>query len=240
MADRLDRILTSYVADGTDITKDKLLGAAFVVVSKYGRRRPHAGRRGLGPVHALVGDLAGIGDGWWYGTGPDWAGQALERTAGARLGGYMDEHVLGPLGLRGTTGFRVRELFARRGDGLYSSAADYGRVMQELLRALAGEEGTVVGRETSREMFRPQLDETQRQRLRNIVWTFGSAAEVPEGSHTLTTAWRDSFGSIPRRASAPSCLSTSSPYGDSAALALFGELEKAVYGKHVPAWKDGN
>jgi hypothetical protein len=38
MAEKLDSILKSYAADGT-ATKDKLLGAAFVVVSKDGT--PH-------------------------------------------------------------------------------------------------------------------------------------------------------------------------------------------------------
>lgn len=37
MAEKLNAILKSYVADGT-ATKDKLLGAAFVVVSKDGTR----------------------------------------------------------------------------------------------------------------------------------------------------------------------------------------------------------
>lgn len=35
MAEKLNAILKNYVAEGTS-TKDKLLGAAFVVVSKHG------------------------------------------------------------------------------------------------------------------------------------------------------------------------------------------------------------
>ncbi|KAL2174120.1 beta-lactamase/transpeptidase-like protein [Thermothelomyces heterothallicus CBS 202.75] len=344
MADKLDSILKSYVADGT-ATKDKLLGAAFVVVSKdgpiyqgaAGRTRVDpapapftpssvtwlssasklmtaltvmhllaalpvlrgftsaaAGEEGKGeerPVlepneaavtlRQLLTHTAGLGidvadpelarwsrwagrtddvncctvegwstpfkfppgEGWYYGTGPDWAGQALERVAGARLGRHMDQHVLGPLALRGTTG-----------------AADYGRVMQELLRALAGEEGTVVRRETAQEMFRPQLDEKLREWLSAIVWTSGSAAEVPRGSridHGLggilvledvegrrrkgtmffsgmcnTRWWID-----PETGIGAVMLVNVIPYGDSAALALFDELERAVYRDLVPAWE---
>lgn len=40
MAEKLDSILKSYVADGT-ATKDKLLGASFVVVGKDGMYIPH-------------------------------------------------------------------------------------------------------------------------------------------------------------------------------------------------------
>jgi hypothetical protein len=39
MAEKLDSILKSYVADGT-ATKDKLLGASFIVVSKDGTPPP--------------------------------------------------------------------------------------------------------------------------------------------------------------------------------------------------------
>ncbi|KAL2169519.1 hypothetical protein VTG60DRAFT_5988 [Thermothelomyces hinnuleus] len=132
--------------------------------------------------------------------------------------------------------------------------------MQELLRALAGEEGTVVRRETAQEMFRPQLNDKQREWLRAIVWTFGSAAEVPQGSridHGLggilvledvegrrrkgtmffsgmcnTRWWID-----PETGIGAVMLVNVIPYGDSAALALFNELERAVYGELVPAWE---
>lgn len=39
MADKLDAILKSYVAEGT-ATKDKLLGASFVVFNKDGKPPP--------------------------------------------------------------------------------------------------------------------------------------------------------------------------------------------------------
>ncbi|AEO59587.1 hypothetical protein MYCTH_2308000 [Thermothelomyces thermophilus ATCC 42464] len=109
-------------------------------------------------------------------------------------------------------------------------------------------------------MFRPQLDDKQREWLRAIVWNFGSAAEVPRGSridHGLggilvledvegrrrkgtmffsgmcnTRWWID-----PETGIGAIMLVNVIPYGDSAALALFNELERAVYGNLVPAWK---
>jgi hypothetical protein len=45
MADKLDSILNNYVAQGT-ATKEKLLGAAFIVVTKDGT--PH-----LHPTHQV-------------------------------------------------------------------------------------------------------------------------------------------------------------------------------------------
>lgn len=154
------------------------------------------------------------GAGWYYGTGPDWAGQALERVTGQRLGEYLREWFLEPLGMDGTGFFRGRvvgegkegrfvpiserdgesgelreraEMFPAEpqfeggGAGLYTSAGDYGKVMQAVLKGAAGAEG-ILKREVVDEMFRPQLDETQRTWLRSILWAFGSGAELPEST----------------------------------------------------------
>lgn len=43
------------------------------------------------------------GQGWYYGTGIDWAGQVVEKVTGQTLGQYMAEHVLHPLGMSDTT-----------------------------------------------------------------------------------------------------------------------------------------
>lgn len=155
------------------------------------------------------------GEGWCYGTGVDWAGQVLERVSGMRLGEYMAEWLLKPLGLE-DTGFFVNKVvgpgekgrfvpLAERdettgelkergpvlpveppcdsgGAGLYSSAADYARVLRGLLKALQGEEGGVVKRETVMEMLSPQLNETERAALEGICWIAKTAAELPEGA----------------------------------------------------------
>jgi CubicO group peptidase (beta-lactamase class C family) len=43
------------------------------------------------------------GEGWVYGGGLDWAGEIVARLHGTTLGGYMQEHIFGPLGMDGTT-----------------------------------------------------------------------------------------------------------------------------------------
>jgi len=43
------------------------------------------------------------GEGWRYGSGIDWAAQALERVTGRKLDAYMDERILAPLGMKSTT-----------------------------------------------------------------------------------------------------------------------------------------
>jgi CubicO group peptidase (beta-lactamase class C family) len=152
------------------------------------------------------------GDGWYYGTATDWAGQALERVCGQSLGAYMQEHVLAPLGMRDTgfwpdkmphvaartAAFSVRESHDQTlkpipspvperhpvesgGAGLFSTAADYAKV----LRAVLGNDRLVVGGETITDaLFAPRLDETQRAMLMAIADAFHDmfAPEFPRGT----------------------------------------------------------
>ncbi|KAL2157959.1 hypothetical protein VTH06DRAFT_4768 [Thermothelomyces fergusii] len=233
------------------------------------------------------------GEGWYYGTGPDWAGLVLARAAACRLSEYMHRHVLRPLAIARRTGFYVARLLADRqpavaalaerdpetgelrerdvpfpaeppcesgGAGLYTTAADYGRVLQELLRALAGDGGAVVGKETAEEMFRPQLDDRQREWLRSIVWNFGAAAEIPEGSpvdfglggmlNMEDVEGKRRKGSMmwsgycngrwwidPRTGIAAVMFTSLFPYSDPVAVELYDKLERAVYADLVPDWQ---
>jgi CubicO group peptidase (beta-lactamase class C family) len=43
------------------------------------------------------------GEGWVYGGGLDWAGEIVARLHKTTLGGYMQEHIFGPLGMDSTT-----------------------------------------------------------------------------------------------------------------------------------------
>ncbi|KAK4243835.1 beta-lactamase/transpeptidase-like protein [Corynascus novoguineensis] len=413
MAEKLNAILKSYVADGT-ATKDKLLGAAFVVVSKDGPiYQGSAGRTSLDPASAaftpssiawtaslsklittltlirlveqnqisldedvrprvpelaqlpilrgfataathpnkeegepilepntapitlrhLLVHTAGLGldiadpdllrwsqwigrtaradnstvegwstpfmfapgEGWYYGTGPDWAGQVLERVTGRRLSEYMNEHILRPLGTGGT-GFYIYKLVGEEGKrddryvsmterdgqtgqlqelpvpfpvdppcesggaGLYTNGADYGRVLQELLRALAGDEGAVVKEATAEEMFRPQLNDKQREWQRRIVWAFGSGAEIPEGSlvdfgiggmlNMEDIEGKRKKGSMmwsgfcngrwwidPQTGIAGVMFVSLFPYSDPTAVELYDKLERAVYAELIPNWQ---
>ncbi|KAL2154618.1 hypothetical protein VTH82DRAFT_3294 [Thermothelomyces myriococcoides] len=232
------------------------------------------------------------GDGWYYGTAIDWSGQVLERLVGRRLSEYMADHILQPLGITGGTGFYIDRLLAggrhlvtmterdeqtgelrerdvpfpvdppceSGGAGLYTNAADYGRVLQELLRALEGAEGAVIKKETAEEMFRPQLNEKQREWLRSIVWKFGSAAEIPEGSsidfglggmlNMEDVEGKQKKGSMmwsgfsngrwwidPTTGIAGIMFPCFFPYSDPTAIELYDKLERAVYADLVPDWQ---
>ena len=112
------------------------------------------------------------GERWDYGINIDWAGKAVERTSGQRLGAYLGENLFGPLGM-GDTGFKLGEsqrarlvsMHARQpdgslgtipfevpqepefemgGGGLYSTAADYMRFCQMFLRGGRAENGAQV------------------------------------------------------------------------------------------------
>lgn len=99
---------------------------------------------------------------WEYGTSVDWAGRLVEAVTGSNLEAYFQQLVLQPLGMRDTSYILPPAKFARKvsawqrqpsgaleetpyiqpgaptsfngGGGLYSTAADYVRFMQMVLR----------------------------------------------------------------------------------------------------------
>jgi CubicO group peptidase (beta-lactamase class C family) len=101
------------------------------------------------------------GQRWEYGINIDWAGQAVERVSGRKLGAYFEEHIFSPLGMDSTSfkltpGQRERlvKVHARQADGslkpidfeikqdpefeaggggLYSTAGDYMKFCQMFL-----------------------------------------------------------------------------------------------------------
>lgn len=68
------------------------------------------------------------------------------------------------------------------GAGLYTTAADYGKVLQGLLRASAS--GGLLKKETVDEMFRPQLSEIQNQMLKSVTDMFHDGM-VPDFPYRL-------------------------------------------------------
>jgi len=151
------------------------------------------------------------GEGWYYGGATEFAGVAVERLAGKNLEEVMGEEVFDKLGMRDTTFFREGDRFKGRvagcvmrgaegglsevpvpvpvepellslGSGLYATAGDHAKLLQSLLRSSAGEEG-LLRKETVDEMFRPQLNESQRAVLKAITDVFHDAMvpEFPKG-----------------------------------------------------------
>jgi CubicO group peptidase (beta-lactamase class C family) len=100
------------------------------------------------------------GERWDYGIGIDWVGKAVEAVSGLKLGQYMRQNLLDPLGMA-DTGFRITEAQRRRlarihartesgfvstdteipqdpefemgGGGLYSTVGDYLKFTQMIL-----------------------------------------------------------------------------------------------------------
>lgn len=156
------------------------------------------------------------GQGWYYGTSIDWAGQVVEKLTGQTLGQYMARHVFKPLAMNDST-FRGHplphveddrivptsyrnadtgelasgpELFPSSnkvesgGAGLCTTAADYAKLLQSLLKSLSGDSGgTLLGKATVDEMFKPQLSRPQSQWLKFITNLFhhGMAADFDPG-----------------------------------------------------------
>lgn len=226
------------------------------------------------------------GEGWYYGGATDWAGLVLEKVAGESLGSYMSRDVFGPLGMK-STGFDAGEIGAARvpvstrgadggielggigppesrgfdsgGSGIFSTAGDYARFLQGVLRR------TLLSESTTQEMLRPQLDETQRAMLEYIAYNLGIqdafAPEFPKGlpiSHSLcgvvnledspgkrragSNMWSGMGNSRwwidPETGVAAVLVMSLQPQGDGAVVRLWDRLERAVYKAGVDSRPD--
>jgi CubicO group peptidase (beta-lactamase class C family) len=116
------------------------------------------------------------GEDWDYGINIDWVGKMVEKVSGQRLGAYLAENVLAPLGMR-STGFRITEEMRGRmakihhrgedgslapsdleieqnpefemgGGGLYGTVVDYAKFTRMILDDGEGENGRVLKPET--------------------------------------------------------------------------------------------
>jgi methyl acetate hydrolase len=115
------------------------------------------------------------GERWDYGIGIDWAGKAVEAVSGQRLGAYMHQHLLQPLGMTDTAfkigpaqrqrlakvhnrtpqGFVATDMelpqepeFEMGGGGLYSTVDDYLRFTRMILNGGTLDGTRVLAHET--------------------------------------------------------------------------------------------
>jgi methyl acetate hydrolase len=115
------------------------------------------------------------GERWDYGIGIDWAGKAVEAVSGQRLGAYMQQNLLQPLGMTDTAfkigpaqrqrlakvhnrtpdGFEATDMelpqdpeFEMGGGGLYSTVGDYLRFTRMILNGGTLDGTRVLSRET--------------------------------------------------------------------------------------------
>lgn len=116
------------------------------------------------------------GDRWEYGINIDWAGKMVEAASGQKLDRYLQDHILGPLGMK-DTGFKLgagqrarlsavhgrddkgalapvefalpeEPEFHMGGGGLYGTAPDYLAFMQMIMRGGTHDGAQVLKRET--------------------------------------------------------------------------------------------
>ncbi|EJU06241.1 beta-lactamase/transpeptidase-like protein [Dacryopinax primogenitus] len=135
---------------------------------------------------------------WHYGMGVDCAAVALEELTGQNLGDFMAEHLFLPLGMDSTSFDLTPSMIQRKaspytrlpngnvvpnaseywrfevtqssgGGGLWSTAKDYGRFFQMILRGGTAEDGTrIIGQETLRMGMRGQLKEREKESINKM------------------------------------------------------------------------
>jgi methyl acetate hydrolase len=159
------------------------------------------------------------GERWDYGIGIDWAGKAVERVSGQRLGDYFAEHLFGPIGMtdtnfrltpecrarltamhaRGEDGtlapidFEVPQEpeFQMGGGGLYGTAADYLAFEQLFLNDGRAAGGVqVLKPETVRLMAQNAIGELRVQPLKTALTASSNDAEFFLG---MTKKWSLGF-----------------------------------------------
>ncbi|KAG5989816.1 hypothetical protein E4U43_004426 [Claviceps pusilla] len=229
------------------------------------------------------------GEGWLYGVGLDWAAQVLEAATGMSIGQYMQVNIFDGLGLADTgfwpgrmshTAARTAASTQRKpdgileaapwpipdkheleagGSGLFTTAADYARLLRALLQSTHHDTPLLSARSV-REMLTPQLRGVQERGLARLVFhpsarpafspEFQPGQTVNHGlggmlnTHDLPGKRRAGsmtwFGILnsrwwldPKTGVAAVLFVNVRPMGDPVVVALYDELERAVYGHLV-------
>jgi methyl acetate hydrolase len=160
------------------------------------------------------------GERWFYGINIDWAGKMVEAASGKRLGQYMRDNILGPLGMD-STGFRITDGMRKRlakihhrepdgaltpdtalelpqepefemgGGGLYSTAGDYLKFVRMMLNHGKSDKGEAVLKpETTAEMSKNAMGDATVCPLKTAAPPFSNDAEFFPG---MRKQWGLSF-----------------------------------------------
>ena len=231
---------------------------------------------------SLVGPLAfDPGTRWQYGTGVDWAGRLVEAVSGQTLEAYFERNIFEPLGMKDTKYSVPAEKFDRLvggyqrqadgslkenprtlpappkafngGGGLYSTAADYVRFMQMILRRGRGsDQEQILQAKTVDLMASNQIGELSAGKLRSNRPNLSSDVDFHPGFTDKfglgflinTTAYEGgrSAGSLawagisntfywidPRRGICAVLMMQFLPFCDTEAMGLLRDFERAVY-----------
>ena len=231
---------------------------------------------------SLVGPLAfDPGTRWQYGTGVDWAGRLVEAVSGQTLEAYFERNIFEPLGMKDTKYSVPAEKFDRLvggyqrqadgslketprtlpappkafngGGGLYSTAGDYVRFMQMILRRGRGsDQEQILQAKTVDLMASNQIGELSAGKLRSNRPNLSSDVDFHPGFTDKfglgflinTTAYEGgrSAGSLawagisntfywidPRRGICAVLMMQFLPFCDTEAMGLLRDFERAVY-----------
>jgi methyl acetate hydrolase len=235
----------------------------------------------LGTVAPLTPLMFEPGTRWQYGTGLDWSGRLVETVSGQTLEQYFQKNILQPLEMHDTSFLLAPEKFDRLvseyrrqpdgslvedprkkpkppkafngGGGLYSTAGDYVRFMQMILRRGRGSAGAqILQPQTVDMMATNQIGELSAGKLKtarpNISsdvdfhpdfkdgFGFGflinqtaydgrrSAGSLAWGGVANTYFWID-----PHKGVAGVLMMQYLPFADKEALAVLGDFERSVY-----------
>jgi CubicO group peptidase (beta-lactamase class C family) len=218
---------------------------------------------------------------WEYGTNLDWTGRLVEAVSGETLETYFQRNILAPLGMR-DTGFsvpaekfdRLVSVYQRQSDGslkenprtppappktfnggggLYSTAGDYARFMQMILRRGRSSDGKQILRADTVDMMTSnQIGDLSAGKMKSVrperssdvdfhpgfsdKFGFGflintvayeggrSAGSLAWGGLENTFFWID-----PRRGVCAVLLMQFLPFCDTEAMGLLHDFERAVY-----------
>jgi CubicO group peptidase (beta-lactamase class C family) len=157
------------------------------------------------------------GDRWEYGINIDWAGKMVEAVSGQSLGYYLQENLLGPLGMN-STAFRISPAMRARmakvhargddgalkpidfeivpadfemgGGGLYSTAGDYIQYVRMILNRGKGNGNRVLKPETVDLMSRNAMGDLKVTLLKTNMPALSADAEFFPG---MPKSWGLSF-----------------------------------------------
>jgi methyl acetate hydrolase len=218
---------------------------------------------------------------WQYGTGLDWTGKLVEKVSGLSLEDYFQRNIFQPLGMKDTSFIvrpekfdRLASLYRRQpdgtlkedprklpappkafngGGGLSSTAPDYVRFMQMILRHGRGDQGqTVLQPKTVEMMTSNQIGELSAGKLKSArpdrssdvdfhpgvvdKYTYGflmNPTAYTGGRSAGSLAWAgidNTFYWIdPRRSLCAVVMMQFLPFVDREAVGLLGDFERAVY-----------
>jgi methyl acetate hydrolase len=236
----------------------------------------------LGTVAPLTPLMFEPGTRWQYGTSADWSGRLVETVSGLTLEQYFQKNILEPLGMHDTS-FLVPEAkfdrlvseYSREpvggplvenprtlpkppkafngGGGLYSTAPDYVRFMQMILRKGRAPNGQQILQPKTVDMMATiQTGDLSAGKLKTVRPNISSDVDFHPGFKDgfgfgfliNSTAYegRRSAGSLawagvantyfwidPRKGVAGVIMMQYLPFADQEALAVLGDFERAVY-----------